>query len=193
MLLVPTAAWILVPRLKSGPGWRKLRRPGTLAQLARAPCSHRGGRRFKSSTSHHSLRPMRAERRDPERGGRVPLPRAPKRGRGPVAQLDRASASEAEGRRFEFCLGHHLFQPLAWLPEFAKAPTVTRIATVIRSLGSPRRLPGRSPERRSPPDAPRLRFCLPHALEGSGASSSDRSLHGSTWQPAMMVLGSCLP
>ena len=80
---------------------------------------------------------MRAGQRDPERGGRVPLPRLPKRGRGPVAQLDRASASEAEGRRFEFCLGHHLFQPLAWLPEFAKAPTVTRIVTVLRPLGSP--------------------------------------------------------
>jgi hypothetical protein len=30
---------------------------------------------------------------------------------GPVAQLDRASASEAEGRRFEFCLGHHSPHP----------------------------------------------------------------------------------
>ena len=29
----------------------------------------------------------------------------------PVAQLDRASASEAEGHRFESCRAHHLLTP----------------------------------------------------------------------------------
>ena len=66
------------------PCWLIIRVSGALAQLVRAPCSHRGGQWFESTTPHH-----------------------PARLRGPVAQLDRAPASEAGGRRFESCLGHH--------------------------------------------------------------------------------------
>ena len=110
-----------------------------VAQLDRAPDFESVGRRFESCRARHSARPLRAHGRGArswrahERGPcpelvegpgapavaavRVDLSPPAAMARlssvddAPVAQLDRASASGAEGHRFESCRAHQFNRP----------------------------------------------------------------------------------
>ena len=87
----------------------------------------------------------------------------------PVAQLDRASVSEAEGHRFDSCRAHHLAPRGGW-PDTRQAP---------RDSPSARRDGARLPVRRTLHSARWL------ARHSSGAarltSRSDALLHSARW------------
>jgi hypothetical protein len=89
-----------------------------VAQLDRAPDFESVGRRFESCRARHSQ--ARGPERVPSRcesKGRAHQCRTRRSSRrsavfcAPVAQLDRASASGAEGHRFESCRAHHFHRP----------------------------------------------------------------------------------
>ena len=55
------------------------------------------------------------------------------RGHAPVAQMDRAFASGAKGRRFESCQAYHLFKQLAGISETREYPLVPKTPTHFSS------------------------------------------------------------
>ena len=85
----------------------------------------------------------------------------------PVAQLDRALASEAKGRRFDSCRAHHL--ELVAPPSFAGEGVRGPLAQLVEQLTLNQRVGGSSPPRPTSCDghfqnigSARLHFCHPH-------------------------------
>src|SRR5687768_925991 len=93
--------------------------------------------------------------------------------RAPIAQLDRASASGAEGRRFESCWAHHSFTP----------PVITSEATNCRDPAASEQPPRFHPERSDK--------LLRSRSERTTTPESSRAKRGTSWSLCTDVLLAC--